>query len=103
MDILITQDNDIIYKLVLRDVINVPVQLFFTYTRITGGEEEGEGPRGVANVRNETSSITYNNSNTITHIEFRSMIPFQRFRVGVALMDGFTLGPINTSADEFGE
>ena len=99
LDVLITQDGDVIYKLRLRGRMNTPVNLLLMYTRI-GARARGEGE---ASVVNRTSLATFNATDRISNIEFSSQVPFRRFQVGVALMSGFTIGPINQSARNFGE
>ena len=48
----------------------------------------------MAHTLNRTTTISYNNTMTITHIEFKSQVPFQVFRVGVALFSSSTVGII---------
>lgn len=75
--------------------MHTPVNLFFSYTQVGGV--------GEASMVNRTALATYNGTDSITHIEFNSQIPFQRFRVGVALMNRFIRGPINQTDREIGE
>jgi hypothetical protein len=100
LDVLITQDGDVIYKLNLRGRVNTPVNLFFMYSRVGEGDVDDAS---IGSVVNRTGRATFNGTDSITHIEFNSRIPFQRFQVGVALMSGFTLGPINQSSKNFGQ
>ena len=89
-----------VYQLFLRGQINTPVNLFFSYTEVVAKELEGEREPRVAN---RTALTTYNSTDAITHVEFRSQVPFPRFRVGVALMNGFLRGPINQTAESYGK
>lgn len=92
MDVLITQDGDVIYKLRLRGTINTPVHLFFTYTEVGGAGAE----------MNQTTVASFNGTDFIVHLEFNSQIPFSKFRVGVALMSRFTLGPFTEAFGQYG-
>ena len=89
VDVLITQEGDVIFKLRLHALINNPVHLFLTYV-----DANRDTPEATRLEINRTSSISYNNTDTITHIEFRSQIPFQVFRLGIALTSDSVLGPV---------
>ena len=100
LDVLITQDGDVIYKINLHNEINTPVHLFFKY--IDASEEEEE--EGMSVPTNITTNASFNSTVNITHIEFMSQVPFEKFRVFVALMsrDG-QLGPLNENMETFGK
>ncbi len=103
MDVFITNEGDVIYKLNLLNVLNTPVHLFFEYTDATGDEEDLE-EGGVAPIMNRNTTATYNSTNNITHIEFESKVPFNKFRVRVALMSTEkVLGPLMGTMEKFGE
>ena len=93
----ITQGGDAIYRLGLRASINTPVHLHFRYRELTKkGELTGyEIP--------VVTDAMYNNTDVITHTEFRTQIPYPRFRVGVALVFGLIRGPINETNLNYGE
>ena len=96
-DILITQDGDVIYKLRLRGMINIPVHLNLEY--IDASDDAGNNPARQSKI----TSISYNSTDTISHIEFKSQVPFQKFRVGVSMVNGFDEGPMNMTDTVFGK
>ena len=59
----------------------------------------------MASVTNLTSVTSFNSTDNIAHIEFKSKIPFPKFRVSVGLMDrtDMQLGPLNENQETFGK
>ena len=99
LDVLITQEHDVIYKIQLNNAVNIPVHLFFLYT---DASSEGEDETGVS--RNVNTTASYNSTANITHIEFMSQVPFEEFRVSVALRTrAGQLGPLNEKTETFGK
>ena len=82
MDLEIRGD-DIDITLSLSPAINTPVALVLRYMEVIGDEGEGEEEGGVVMM---TTMATYNNTDLIVNRELNSSIPYERFRVGVALM-----------------
>ena len=97
MDVLITQDGDVIFKLNLPALINTPVHLFLTYEDATHEKDKKQG--GMPYKMNRTTTISYNNTKTIIYIEFKCQLLFQVFRVGVALFNSPILGSIEMSQE----
>ena len=97
VQVAITLERDVIYRLELQGIISAPVHLYLHYTELDGqGELTGE-------YEEITATATYSNTDVITHIEFSSQIPYQRFRVGVAMMNGLIRGPVNETNLDYGK
>ena len=67
--------------------INVPVNILMVYTDARNLQQS-----------NRTTKATFNNTDAITHIVFKSMVPFHIFRVGVALVSGSVEGPVHNNS-----
>ncbi len=89
MGVLITQGGDIIFKLTLPKVINVPVQVLMVYSNENAKDDNNDFSQA-----NRTTATSFNNTDAITHIVFSSKLPYKVFRVGVALVSGSAEGPV---------
>ena len=94
--ILITQGGDVIFKLSLRAVINVPVNILMVYT--DARKESFHRTKHYLHQSNRTTTASFNNTDAITHIVFKSRVPFDIFRVGVALVSGSVEGPVQNNS-----
>ena len=98
---LITQGGDIIFKLTLPAIINVPVNILMVFTDASREKKKDGGNRaasGSAKQSNRTTTASFNSTDAITHIIFRSKVPFNVFRVGVALVSGSVEGPVQNNS-----
>ena len=98
----ITEQGFVIFTLILKHPINTPVALLLRYSEVT---EEEEG--GMVRRSNTTTIVTFNGTDVIIHTEANSDIPYQRFRVEVALisreLDVDVIGPFNELNQIFGK
>ncbi len=90
LNLLIGQDRDIIFKLMLPAPILVPVQLYIVY-------EDADDPTRVSQPR--VTNNTYSNTQLITHLEPRFRVPsdFTSVRIRIRLQFENYQGPFNTS------
>ena len=93
---MIIQGGDIIFKLSLRAVINVPVNILMVYT--DAKKESSHRTKHYSHQSNRTTTVTFNNTDAITYIVFKPMVPFDIFRVGMALISGSVEGPVQNNS-----
>ena len=94
MDLLISTNGDIIFKLRLPSPILVPVQLFIMYIDANDNER----------VYTRVAENAYDGTDLITHMEPSFQVPteFNTVRIRIALRYQRLQGPFNESALTFG-
>ncbi len=103
IEVIITQDGDVIYIITLRAVINTPVSLLFVYYNADDDDDDDDNTTLDFLTSNQTTTISYNNTEMITHMEFKSRIPFPRFAVSVALTTNSVTGPLERVTAVYGK
>jgi len=101
--VLITQGGDIIFKLSLPAIINVPVNILMVFTDANKEAKEDRDSSNLVKQSNRSTTTSFNNTDAITHIIFSSKVPFNVFTVGVALVSGPVEGPVQNNSKIYGE